>query len=110
MESLQQHSQLLEAQFKFLGHLRPSPPQAAAKRHVGTELNSAEMHADAKQTDFCVYLSAILLLGLALMRCLGGGGLRLWHRVAVVGGPAVRGGGSCGIGGLGHNSPHILKE
>jgi hypothetical protein len=27
---------------------------------------SAAMHADAKQTDFCVYLSAILLVGLLL--------------------------------------------
>jgi hypothetical protein len=27
---------------------------------------SATMHADAKQTDFCVYLSAILLTGLLL--------------------------------------------
>jgi divalent metal cation (Fe/Co/Zn/Cd) transporter len=29
------------------------------------------MHADAKQTDFCVYLSAILLLGLLLNAALG---------------------------------------
>jgi divalent metal cation (Fe/Co/Zn/Cd) transporter len=29
------------------------------------------MHADAKQTDFCVYLSAILLLGLVLNAALG---------------------------------------
>jgi divalent metal cation (Fe/Co/Zn/Cd) transporter len=29
------------------------------------------MHADAKQTDFCVYLSAILLIGLLLNATLG---------------------------------------
>jgi hypothetical protein len=34
-----------------------------------------------------------------------GGGFRLWHGVAVVGGPAVLDGGSYGIVGLGHNSP-----
>jgi len=42
------------------------PILSRAKKHVGTELNSAAMQADAKQTDFCAYLSAILLLGLAL--------------------------------------------
>src|SRR4030095_3945796 len=34
------------------------------KKKVGRELGSAAMHADARQTDFCVYLSAILLIGL----------------------------------------------
>jgi divalent metal cation (Fe/Co/Zn/Cd) transporter len=29
------------------------------------------MHADARQTDFCVYLSAILLIGLLLNVALG---------------------------------------
>jgi divalent metal cation (Fe/Co/Zn/Cd) transporter len=33
------------------------PLLARAKRKVGRELGSAAMHADAKQTDFCVYLS-----------------------------------------------------
>jgi divalent metal cation (Fe/Co/Zn/Cd) transporter len=42
------------------------PVLARAKRRVGTALGSAAMHADAKQTDFCVYLSAILLIGLIL--------------------------------------------
>ena len=37
-----------------------------AKRKVGHALNSAAMHADAKQTEFCTYLSAILLAGLLL--------------------------------------------
>jgi divalent metal cation (Fe/Co/Zn/Cd) transporter len=42
------------------------PLLSRAKKRVGNELGSAAMHADAKQTDFCVYLSAILLLGLVL--------------------------------------------
>jgi len=42
------------------------PLLSRAKRRVGTALGSAAMHADAKQTDFCVYLSAILLGGLLL--------------------------------------------
>ena len=37
-----------------------------AKRKVGRALGSAAMHADAKQTEFCTYLSAILLAGLLL--------------------------------------------
>jgi divalent metal cation (Fe/Co/Zn/Cd) transporter len=40
------------------------PLLSRAKRKVGTALGSAAMHADAKQTDFCIYLSAILLGGL----------------------------------------------
>ena len=42
------------------------PLLSRAKKKVGNELGSAAMHADAKQTDFCVYLSAILLTGLLL--------------------------------------------
>src|SRR5690242_14163665 len=37
------------------------PFLSRAKRKVGDELRSKAMHADAKQTDFCVYLAAILL-------------------------------------------------
>lgn len=47
------------------------PLLSRAKRKVGTALSSAAMHADAKQTDFCVYLSAILLGGLLLNALLG---------------------------------------
>jgi divalent metal cation (Fe/Co/Zn/Cd) transporter len=47
------------------------PLLSRAKNKVGNELGSAAMHADAKQTDFCVYLSAILLLGLVLNAALG---------------------------------------
>jgi len=42
------------------------PLLSRAKRKVGTALGSAAMHADAKQTEFCTYLSAILLAGLLL--------------------------------------------
>ena len=47
------------------------PLLARAKRQVGTALRSAAMHADAKQTDFCTYLSAILLAGLLLNAVFG---------------------------------------
>jgi divalent metal cation (Fe/Co/Zn/Cd) transporter len=47
------------------------PLLSRAKRRVGTALGSAAMHADAKQTDFCVYLSAILLAGLLLNALFG---------------------------------------
>ena len=42
------------------------PILSRAKRRVGLALDSAAMHADAKQTEFCTYLSAILLVGLLL--------------------------------------------
>lgn len=42
------------------------PVLSRAKKRVGRELASAAMNADAKQTDFCVYLSLILLAGLVL--------------------------------------------
>ena len=47
------------------------PLLSRAKRKVGTALESAAMHADAKQTDFCIYLSAILLGGLLLNALFG---------------------------------------
>jgi len=42
------------------------PLLSRAKRRVAVRLNSAAMNADAKQTEFCTYLSAILLGGLLL--------------------------------------------
>jgi divalent metal cation (Fe/Co/Zn/Cd) transporter len=42
------------------------PLLSRAKRKMGRALGSAAMHADAKQTEFCTYLSAILLAGLLL--------------------------------------------
>ena len=42
------------------------PLLARAKRRVSSRLGSAAMNADAMQTQFCTYLSAILLAGLLL--------------------------------------------
>lgn len=42
------------------------PLLSRAKRRVGRAMGSGAMHADAKQTEFCTYLSAILLGGLLL--------------------------------------------
>jgi divalent metal cation (Fe/Co/Zn/Cd) transporter len=47
------------------------PLLSRAKRKVGHALGSAAMHADAKQTEFCTYLSAILLAGLLLNTLFG---------------------------------------
>ena len=47
------------------------PILSRAKKKVGYQLRSAAMNADARQTDFCVYLSAILLSGLLLNATLG---------------------------------------
>lgn len=47
------------------------PLLARAKRKVGRGLGSAAMHADARQTEFCTYLSAILLAGLLLNAAFG---------------------------------------
>jgi divalent metal cation (Fe/Co/Zn/Cd) transporter len=42
------------------------PLLSRAKRRVAMQLKSAALNADAKQTEFCTYLSAILLGGLLL--------------------------------------------
>ena len=47
------------------------PLLSGAKRNVGRALGSAAMRADAKQTEFCAYLSAILLGGLLLNAVFG---------------------------------------
>jgi divalent metal cation (Fe/Co/Zn/Cd) transporter len=47
------------------------PLLSRAKRKVGRALGSTAMHADAKQTEFCTYLSAILLAGLLLNTLFG---------------------------------------
>jgi divalent metal cation (Fe/Co/Zn/Cd) transporter len=56
------------------------PLLSRAKRKVGHALGSAAMHADAKQTEFCTYLSAILLAGLLLNALFG-----LWWADPVAG-------------------------
>lgn len=47
------------------------PVLARAKRKVGVKLGSAAMLADSAQTQFCVYLSAIMLAGLILNAVFG---------------------------------------
>ena len=47
------------------------PLLSRAKRNVGRAMGSAAMRADAKQTEFCAYLSAILLAGLLLNALFG---------------------------------------
>jgi divalent metal cation (Fe/Co/Zn/Cd) transporter len=47
------------------------PLLSRAKRNVGRAIGSAAMRADSKQTEFCAYLSAILLAGLLLNALLG---------------------------------------
>ena len=47
------------------------PLLSGAKRNVGRALGSPAIHADAKQTEFCTYLSAILLVGLLLNALFG---------------------------------------
>jgi divalent metal cation (Fe/Co/Zn/Cd) transporter len=56
------------------------PLLSRAKRKVGHALGSAAMHADAKQTEFCTYLSCILLAGLLLNAFFG-----LWWADPVAG-------------------------
>lgn len=56
------------------------PLLSRAKRRLASELRSAAMNADAKQTEFCVYLSVILLGGLSLNALFG-----LWWADPVAG-------------------------
>jgi divalent metal cation (Fe/Co/Zn/Cd) transporter len=50
------------------------PLLAKAKRRIGNAIGSGAMNADARQADFCSYLSAILLGGLVCMQRLVCGG------------------------------------
>jgi divalent metal cation (Fe/Co/Zn/Cd) transporter len=56
------------------------PLLSRAKRRVSRELGSAAMRADARQTEFCTWLSAILLGGLLLNTLFG-----LWWADPVAG-------------------------
>jgi divalent metal cation (Fe/Co/Zn/Cd) transporter len=47
------------------------PLLARAKRNVATQLGSAAMRADSKQSEFCMWLSAIVLTGLVLNAAFG---------------------------------------
>jgi divalent metal cation (Fe/Co/Zn/Cd) transporter len=60
--------------------LMAMPLLSRAKRRVAARLNSAAMNADATQTEFCTYLSAILLAGLLLNAVYG-----LWWADSVAG-------------------------
>lgn len=56
------------------------PLLSRAKRKISIAIESAAMAADARQTDFCAYLSAILLAGLLLNAIFG-----LWWADPVAG-------------------------
>ena len=56
------------------------PLLSRAKKKGGNELGNAAMHADAKQTDFCVYFSVILLIGLLLNASFSAFGNRIASR------------------------------
>jgi divalent metal cation (Fe/Co/Zn/Cd) transporter len=47
------------------------PLLARAKRRIASRISSSALTADAKQTEFCTYLSAILLGGLLIHAALG---------------------------------------
>jgi divalent metal cation (Fe/Co/Zn/Cd) transporter len=54
-----------------LASLLVMPLLAKAKRRTASDLNSAALHADYRQTSICAYLSAILLGGLLLTAVAG---------------------------------------
>jgi divalent metal cation (Fe/Co/Zn/Cd) transporter len=98
------------------------PLLARAKRRVAEGIGSAAMKADSRQTDFCTYLSAILLGGLLLNALLGWwwadpvAGLVMVPIIAREGLDGIRGEGcaecGCGyvreasFGNLHQNAPH----
>jgi divalent metal cation (Fe/Co/Zn/Cd) transporter len=47
------------------------PLLARAKRRIAVDIRSAALNADARQSEFCAFLSAILLSGLLLNALLG---------------------------------------
>jgi divalent metal cation (Fe/Co/Zn/Cd) transporter len=83
------------------------PLLARAKRRVAEGISSAAMKADSRQTDFCTYLSAILLGGLLLNALLGWwwadpvAGLVMVPIIVREGIDAIRGRGCCAVGGCG---------
>jgi divalent metal cation (Fe/Co/Zn/Cd) transporter len=73
------------------------PLLSRAKHRVAARLGSSAMHADAQQTQFCTYLSAILLGGLAMNTVFG-----LWWTdplAALIMVPIIANEGMEGIGG-----------
>ena len=83
------------------------PLLAKAKRKVAAILSSAAMRADARQTEFCTYLSAILLGGLLLNTVFGWwwadplAGLVMMPIIANEGSNALQGKTCCGGNGCG---------
>ena len=77
------------------------PLLAKAKRKVAAGIGSGAMQADSRQTDFCTYLSAILLGGLLLNALLGWwwadpvAGLMMVPSIAKVGVDGIRGKAGC---------------
>jgi divalent metal cation (Fe/Co/Zn/Cd) transporter len=78
------------------------PLLARAKRRVAAGIGSGAMHADSRQTDFCAYLSAILLGGLLLNAVAGWwwadpvAGLVMLPIIAKEGVDGLRGNACCG--------------
>jgi divalent metal cation (Fe/Co/Zn/Cd) transporter len=78
------------------------PVLARAKRRVARGIGSAALEADARQTDFCLYLSVILLAGLLLNALLGWwwadpvAGLAMTPIIAREGVAGLRGKSDCG--------------
>jgi len=77
------------------------PKLSAAQLRAGRELGSASAVADSRQTLLCTYLSAVLLVGLALNSLVGwgwadrGSGLVIAALAPVEGRRAWRGDGCC---------------
>lgn len=84
------------------------PILARAKRRVGQALRSNALVAESQQTSFCMWLSAILLAGLALNALLGWwwadpvAALAMVPIIGWEGIEAVRGRDACGCGDAGH--------
>jgi len=80
------------------------PLLARAKRKVAAGIGSGAMQADSRQTDFCAYLSAILLGGLLLNAVAGWwwadpvAGLVMVPIIAKEGMNGLRGKASCDFG------------
>jgi divalent metal cation (Fe/Co/Zn/Cd) transporter len=70
MEKEQPHRSLIGIAISVLS-LILMPLLAKAKRRTASQLNSAALHADSRQTSICAYLSAILVGGLLLNATLG---------------------------------------
>lgn len=84
-----------------VGSLAIMPLLARAKRRVAAQLASRALTAEARQTQLCTYLSAVLLIGLALNALLGWwwadpvAGLAMVPLIAWEGIEAVRGRTTC---------------